>query len=547
MKLLLSILCLFSLHSLTAQNERKIESLLNQERTEIEKVELDPTTIGSANSVTLLPSSFAQNEVEFQKSIEQLRELTIVKVYYVYTKYRKSPGFNQKALDKKRFKQLNASFPEIIESTYVDWEIVEQTGCTSPEMGRSFFHGFVFVHRPIQSEAERLAEIERLEEYMKNPTDVFLQPNIDILEEQLNPKTSSTVEIIPDQDAIYSGGPDAMLSFLKKELRTDEIALKRDDQWVKTHIKIDENGVISDLTFLDEQPERIKNAVEGAIFAMPNWEPAYKDSVPVTSELDLEVRVSYSPSTNGMYLINGDRPSLTQVKLEEKPNDLTEYGGSSSQEIFMKAMPVFKGLQVMDRSERSALVMDVTGSMSENVATMKRWINSNQDSLNFTSFTFFNDGDDRPTRKKKIGSTGGIYTTFRLSNMDALVTQTMRKGSGGERPESDIEALLHTQEKDTLCDVILLIGDNYSEVRDLELLPKLNKRVNVLVCSLKGSIRPDYLLIAKNTSGYLLYNGERIDLQSVRKGDILSMGSYQYDYIGKVFKFRDTLQSETRM
>ncbi len=542
MKLLLSILCLFSLHSITAQNERKIDYLLSQDRTKIEKVALK-----SANSVTLLPSSFAQNEVDFKKSVEQLRELTIIKVYYVYTKYRKSSSFNQKALDKKRFKQLNESFPEIIESTYVDWEIIEQTGCTSPEMGRNFFHGFVFIHRPEQSEAQRLAEIERLEAYMKNPKDVFLQANIDILEEQLNPTSSSTVKIIPDQDASYAQGPDAMLSFLKKELRTDEIALKRDDQWVKTHIKIDENGVISDLNFLEEEPERIKNALEGAIFAMPNWEPAYKNSVPVKSELDLKVRVSYSPSTNGMYLINGNRPSLTPEKLEEKPRDLTEYGGSSPQEIFMKQMPVYKGLEVVDRSERSAMVMDVTGSMTENVATMKRWIKSNQDSMNFTSFTFFNDGDDRPTRKKKIGSTGGVYTTFRLSNMDPLVTQTMRKGSGGERPESDIEALLHTQEKDTLCDVILLIGDNYSEVRDLELLPALNKRVNVLVCSLKGSIRPDYLLIAKNTGGYLLYNGERIDLQPFRKGEILSIGSYQYNYNGKAFKVRDTIESETRI
>jgi hypothetical protein len=416
-------------------------------------------------------------------------------------------------------------------------------------MGRTFFHGFVFIHRPIQSEAERMAEIKRLEEYMENPTDVFLQPNIDILEEQLNPKTStsSKVEIIPDQDARYSGGPDAMLSFLKKELRTDEIALKRDDQWVKTQISVDENGVISDLKFLNEEPERLKTAVEGAIFAMPNWEPAYKDSVPVPSDLDLEVRVSYSPHTNGMYLINGKRPSLTQVKLEEKPSDLTEYGGSSPQEIFMKQMPVFKGLQIMDRSERSALVMDVTGSMTENVATMKRWMKANHDSLNFTSFTFFNDGDDQPTRKKKIGSTGGIYTTFQIARMDALITETMRKGSGGERPESDIEALIHTQNKDTLCDVILLIGDNYSEVRDLELLSAINKRVNVLVCSLKGSLRPDYLLIAKNTGGYLLYNGERINLQNVQKGEILSVGSYQYDYNGKVFKVRDTLESSTRM
>ena len=162
-------------------------------------------------------------------------------------------------------------------------------------------------------------------------------------------------------------------------------------------------------------------------------------------------------------------------------------------------------------------------------------------------FTFFNDGDDKPTRKKKIGSTGGIYTTFAISRMDDLIAETMRKGSGGERPESDIEALLHTQGKDTICDVILLIGDNYSEVRDVELLPTLNKRVNVLICSVKGSIRPEYLLIAKNTGGYLLYNGERINIQSVRAGQILSVGSYQYDYNGKVFKVRDTLESKTRM
>jgi len=91
------------------------------------------------------------------------------------------------------------------------------------------------------------------------------------------------------------------------------------------------------------------------------------------------------------------------------------------------------------------------------------------------------------------------------------------------------------------------LGDNYSPVRDIELLPKVTKKVNVLMCSVKGSLRPDYLLIAKNTGGYLIYNGERIALTTVRKGDILSVGSYQYDYNGREFKVRDTLESKTRM
>ena len=545
MKFILSIITTLSVQLISAQNNELIEDILKQDRTEINQINLTP-----ANSVTIVPSIFAKNDVAFKQSIDELRELTILKVYYVYTSYRQSSNFNQLNLDRKRFKQLNASFPEIIESPYVEWEIVKQMGCESPEMGKSFFHGFVFIHRPVQTEKERLAEIERLEEYLKNPTDIFLQPNPDVLEEQLNPSdaTSTSTTLIPDRQARYGEGPDAMLAFLKKELRTDEVALKRDDQWVKTHIKIDEKGVITDLEFLKEQPERVKNAVEGAIFAMPNWEPAYKDSVPVNSELDLEVRVSYSTNVNGMYLINGDRPSLEQSTLEEKPSDLIEvHGGSTPQEIFMKQAPVYKGLEVMNRSERCALVMDVTGSMTDHVASLKRWMKSNQDSLNFTSFTFFNDGDDKSTRRKKIGSTGGIYTTFNLSNLDNLITETMRKGSGGERPESDIEAILHTQNEDSLCDAILLIGDNYSEVRDLELLKSVTKRVNILMCSVRRSIRPDYLLIAKNTGGYLIYNGELIVMKNVQKGQILSIGSYQYDYDGKEFEVRDTKESATRM
>jgi hypothetical protein len=259
MKILLSVIFLFAALVGFAQNERSIDRILQQDRTQIGKLELK-----SANSVTILPSTFAQNDVAFKQSIEELRELTILKVYYVYTKYRKSPSFNQRALDRKRFEQLNVSFPELIENPSIEWEIIEQTGCTSPEMGRTFFHGFVFIHRLTQSEEERLEEIKRLEEYLKNPTETFVVPNPDIFEEQLNPSssTSSTSKSIYDQEAYYAKGPDAMLNFLKEALRTDEIVLKRDDQWVKTHIKIDELGVISDLTFLEEHPERVKNAVE---------------------------------------------------------------------------------------------------------------------------------------------------------------------------------------------------------------------------------------------------------------------------------------------
>lgn len=532
----LFLLSIFFLPNAFAQSNSRINEILSGNRTEIDKLE----TV-STNSVTLLPSSFAKDDVAFKESVDKLKELTIVKVYYVYTSYRKNAGFNQKSLDRHRLQKLHALFPEIIEDPVIDWEVVTQTGCTSPEMGKSYFHGFIVIHRPIQTEKDRLAEIKRLEVFMKHPSDVFVTQKLDLIEDQLSTSSSSEIEttVIPDQDARYAEGPNAMLDYLKRELRTDEIALKRDDQWVKTHLKVDENGVLSDLTFQEDYPERIKNAVESAIFEMPNWEPAYKDSVPVSSELNLEVRVSYSPSVNGMYLINGDRPTLEQTKLEEKPKDLMElYSGSTPEEIFMKQAPVYKGLEIMDRTERCALVMDVTGSMTQHVASMIRWIGKHQDSLHFTSFTFFNDGDGKASRKKKIGSTGGIYTTFNVLDIENLVTETMRKGGGGERAESDIEALLFSQKEDTVCTSILLIADNYSEVRDIELLSSVNKRVHLLMCSAKGALRTEYLSIAKNTGGYLLFNGEVIRLDHLQRGDVLAVGSYQYDYNGKSFEVR---------
>ncbi len=146
------LLSIFILPTVFAQSNSRMNEILSGNRTEIDKLE----TV-STNSVTLLPSSFAKDDVAFKESVEKLKELTIIKVYYVYTSYRKNAGFNQKSLDRHRLQKLYALFPEIIEDPVIDWEVVTQTGCHSPEMGKSYFHGFIVIHRPIQTEKDRLA------------------------------------------------------------------------------------------------------------------------------------------------------------------------------------------------------------------------------------------------------------------------------------------------------------------------------------------------------------------------------------------------------
>lgn len=528
---------------LIAQVDPEIDAILRLNRTQINQIQ----AANSASS-TLLPSTFAQNNVTLQRSVDQLRELTILKVYYVYTNYKQSPTFNQRALDQKRLEQLQNTFPELVADPTIEWQLIEQTGCTSPEMGTMFFHGFIIIHRPNLSETERLAEIKRLETYLQNPSDVFVQPQLDPLISQLNPpKNQSNSISLTDQKAQYTAGSDAMLSYLKSTLRTDEIALKRDDKWVKTSFTVEQNGEITNIEIEGSQPERIEIAINESLTEMPKWTPATRDSLPVASTIQLEVRISYSPSVNGMYLMNGERPTLETNPLMETPDNLaSSTDGITSEQIFLKSSAVYKGLEVLNPDEKSALVMDVTGSMTDNVAALKRWITAHQDSLQFTSFTFFNDGDGKETRKKKMGETGGIYQTFNPLAINDLITQTMEKGSGGERPENDVEAILFAEKNDSLCDVILLVADNYSEVRDLELVRNVNKKVNVLICAGFGAVRVDYLLLAKETGGDLIFNGERIQLSGLQNREVLSVGSYQYDYIGGMFTLRKTTESTTR-
>ena len=112
----------------------------------------------------------------------------------------------------------------------------------------------------------------------------------------------------------------------------------------------------------------------------------------------------------------------------------------------------------------------------------------------------------------------------------------MVKGTGGERPENDIEAILVAQENDQETDEIMLLGDNWSEVRDLKLLNKVEKRVNVLICGDNNIPRPDYIKIAYETGGDLIYNHEVYNLENVSTRETLQLGEYHYKFDGEDFK-----------
>src|SRR6056297_748212 len=87
------------------------------------------------------------------------------------------------------------------------------------------------------------------------------------------------------------------------------------------------------------------------------------------------------------------------------------------------------------------IVTDVTGSMTPHIFEVLAWhiLKLTEDERN--RYLFFNDGDGKDDYKKKIGKTGGIYYC-QADDIVTLLTKlfiSMKKGTGGDIPENDLE------------------------------------------------------------------------------------------------------------
>lgn len=515
---------------------KSIPQILKSDRTKTSRISVDNTA-----STTLIPSEFSSDDVT--KIALDPDHISIVKIYYIYTAYRKNPRFDQNQLDYDRMQHLKTNFPFLFTDPLIEWEVVEQTGCSDYKNGNSFFHGFVLVHRP-NSDTARREEIERLLEVLNNPELDYPEPMLDLIAPQLNLLDTSEL-IIPEntstENAIYKKGDYALYQYLQKELYPKGIGEKREDLWVETLVEIDKAGRVGIIQFEGDYPDYITDELSETLRTMEEWNPAKKNGEAISSEVRLSIRVSYSRSVNGMFTREGLKPSF--IADTQQNGLISEEEINEREGLAAKSNSVYRGMELLDSTTKLALVMDVTGSMAPNIAAMKRWIEKNHDKVPFTSYSFYNDGDNKPTSQKKKGETGGIYTTLSFEDINETINTAIIAGSGGEISEADIEAILYAIEHDSDCEEILLIGDNYSDIRDISLLKDLNKKVNVLLCSAPKSIRTEYLKLVKETGGFLLLNGVKFSFENIRKGDRITLQSHVYLYNGSEFKLKEVLSN----
>jgi hypothetical protein len=197
------------------------------------------------------------------------------------------------------------------------------------------------------------------------------------------------------------------------------------------------------------------------------------------------------------------------------------------------------------------VVVDWTASMYEYGAQILRWYRDPavQDKIRF--LVFFNDGDDylKPANYrggKPIGSTGGIHFNLTPKN-GASVLDTMeaviRTGSGGEDEENDMEAVLRSQQRFRgKFKQTVLIADNASPVRDLELADSLPAPVHVILCGVPDvPYAEQYLTVAWKTGGSVTSTGDKIVFASRREdvtGRIFLVNNRRYTFQRNAGEFR---------
>lgn len=154
---------------------------------------------------------------------------------------------------------------------------------------------------------------------------------------------------------------------------------------------------------------------------------------------------------------------------------------------------------------RKLVVVDVTGSMAPYVGELLVWLKLNFEKEKGIQFVFFNDGDDKSDELKRPGKTGGVYyikpkTYTELVDFAAVVAA---KGSGGDTPENNCEALLKALHSAKDYDEVVMVADSRAGINDMELVGNITKPVRIILCGIEehGFVEPDYLVLGWKTKG----------------------------------------------
>lgn len=105
----------------------------------------------------------------------------------------------------------------------------------------------------------------------------------------------------------------------------------------------------------------------------------------------------------------------------------------------------------------------------------------------------------------------------------------MKKGNGGDIQENNIEAIIDGMNTNPNCKEIVLIADNYANMRDYTMIKNIKKPVRVIICGNYNGINTQYLDLARATKGSIhTIENDLLNLMNINEGQQIDIGKYTY-------------------
>jgi len=215
-------------------------------------------------------------------------------------------------------------------------------------------------------------------------------------------------------------------------------------------------------------------------------------------------------------------------------DDSKEINEKDLKEMFEDDAVVLNAFE-RNKWKEPVIVADVTGSMFPYMKQIAFWFLLKMNKKEETYIALFNDGDGRSNDEKVAGRTGGVHTikTKDYIEFRELLIKAVSLGDGGDSDENDIEAVYEAQRDNPDAKEIILIADNFANMRDYNLIYKIKKPVRVILCGTKYRMNVQYLNLAFATGGSVHTINEDINnLINKSEGD-------SFKIMGKTYTIKD--------
>ena len=190
-----------------------------------------------------------------------------------------------------------------------------------------------------------------------------------------------------------------------------------------------------------------------------------------------------------------------------------------------------KGKKLFEAAKRNKenwknmlIITDCSGSMIPYGSEVLLWHMLRTDKDDISKFAFFNDGEKESI---EIGNAGGIHF-IKIKDPRKIGRAIKHFTSLGfdkntDHPENDLEAIIKSVKSSNSHDDVVVIVDNNSPVRDMELLDQITFPVRIVLCGVvNNNINPDYIKLAYHSKGSLHTVEEDIHkFKKNKDGDII--------------------------